>query len=70
MLLYIYLFCYFIYHLCLILVSLVILYNTDLDKRTHMFYLYFLFYFIYFLGCFNVVNTTEQSFVLWILVSK
>ena len=40
------------------LVSLVALYNTDLDKRTHMFYLYF--YFIYFLGCFNVVNTTEQ----------
>ena len=41
------------------LVSLVALYNTDLDKRTYMFYLYF--YFIYFLGCFNVVNTTEQS---------
>ena len=46
-------------HLCLILVSLVVLYNTDLDKRSYMFYLYF--YFIYFLGCFNVVNTTEQS---------
>ena len=28
-------------HLCLIVVSLVVLYNTDLDKRTHMFYLYF-----------------------------
>ena len=46
-------------HLRLILISFIVLYNTDLDKGTHMFYLYFDF--IYFLGCLNVVSTTEQS---------